>query len=391
MVIVVSMFAFGLFVLIVMVVMQRRQLATTMPPTPSVLPAVSILKPMRGADPGLAENLESFFRLDYPEYEVLFGVDDPADPAREVALRVAAAHPEVQSHLVVDAREVGFNPKVNNLARLLRHARHEVIWISDSNTRVAPDTLRDLVAHLEQVGTGLVSSPFRGVAARGVGGAFESIQLNTFVMGGVSAAHRLLHQVCVVGKSMLLRRSTLARLGGFAFLGRFLAEDQVCGEEVARLGLGVTVSGRLIDNVLGDMSVRSFLARHLRWARIRRRMNPAGYTGELLLNPVFVAICAALAVRTLESLVLVVAVLLSKSALDAAGERSAGVGRPLVAYLPLTLAKDLLLGLAWVVPFLSDSVTWRGNRFHIGSRTLLSRVTPTAPAVLGPASAEANG
>ena len=390
-VLVVSTLAFGLLAITVMVVVQRHQLAAKTPSTPAVLPAVSILKPMRGADPGLAKNLESFFRLDYPQYEVLLGVDDPTDPAREVARRVADAHPEVPSHLVVDARQVGFNPKVNNLARLLRHAKHEVIWISDSNTRVAPDTLRDLVAHLEQEGTGLVSSPFRGVAAGGAGGALESLQLNTFVMGGVSAAHRLLRKVCVVGKSMLLRRSTLTRLGGFAFLGRFLAEDQVCGEEIARLGLGVTVSGRPIDNVLGNLSVRSFLARHLRWATIRRRMNPAAYAGEVLLNPVFVAVCAALAARTPDSLVLAFAVLLLKSVLDAAGERSAGVRRPLVAYPLLTLAKDLLVGLAWFVPFLGTHVTWRGNRFHIGARTVLSPVLSPTTAILGRASAEAGG
>ena len=168
---------------------------------------------------------------------------------------------------------------------------------------------------------------------------------------------------------MLLRRSTLTRLGGFAFLGRFLAEDQVCGEEIARLGLGVTVSGRPIDNVLGNLSVRSFLARHLRWATIRRRMNPAAYAGEVLLNPVFVAVCAALAARTPDSLVLAFAVLLLKSVLDAAGERSAGVRRSFLVYPFLTLMKDLLVGCVWVVPFLSTSVTWRGNRFHIGART----------------------
>jgi ceramide glucosyltransferase len=210
-------------------------------------------------------------------------------------------------------------------------------------------------------------------------------------MGGVSAAHRLLKEVCVVGKSMLLRRSTLSKLGGFAFLGRFLAEDQVCGEEVARLGLGVTVSGRAIDNVLGNLPVQAFLARHLRWARIRRRMKPAAYAGEVLLNPVFVAVGAALADRTVESLVLAVAVLLLKSVLDAAGERSTAVRRSLLVYPFLTLIKDLLVGLAWVVPFLSTSVTWRGNRFHIGSRTLLSPVPSPATAILGRASAEASG
>jgi ceramide glucosyltransferase len=386
-----SVLALSFCALTVMVLSQRRQVGVPTPPLPRVLPGVSILKPMKGADPGLAENLESFFRLDYPDYELLLGVDDPEDPAGGIALHVAAAHPNVRSRLVVDAREVGFNPKVNNLARLLRHARHDVLWISDSNTRVASDTLRDLVAHLEQPGVGLVSSPFRGIATGGLGGACESLQVNTFVMGGVSAVHRLLKDVCVVGKSMLLRRSTLARLGGFAFLGRFLAEDQVCGEEVARLGLGVTLSGRVIDNELGRLPVRSFVSRHLRWARIRRRMNPAVYAGEVLLNPVFVAFCVALVAHTWESLMVAVVALLCKSVLDATGERSTAAHRPLLVYPWLTLVKDVLVGLAWAVPFFSTSVTWRGNRFHVGTRTLLSPIPPFAPPILDRASVEARG
>ncbi|MGD1147010.1 MAG: glycosyltransferase [Thermoanaerobaculaceae bacterium] len=382
----------GLAVLALMAFAQARQLRDTASRPAGDPPPVSILKPMKGADPNLEENLESFFRLDYPEYEVLFGVDEESDPALAAARAVAARHPEVPCRLVVDRRTVGFNPKVNNLANIARHARHEVLWISDSNTRVAPDTLRDFVARLEQPGVGLVSSPFRGVAATGLGGACESLQLNTFVMGGVAAMHRLLGGVCVVGKSMILRRSTLDAIGGFPFLSRFLAEDQVSGEEVARLGLGVAVAGRPVDNVLGHLPLRAFLARHLRWARIRRRMNPAGYLGEILLNPVFLAVSAALALQSGASVVLAVAVLAVKSALDAISERTAGVRRPLVVYPALTLLKDLLVGVVWAVPFVSATVAWRGNRFRIGPRTALRRdgVEPDALA-LDPASAEAAG
>ena len=382
----------GLALLAVMLFAQIRQLRDGAGQPAGELPGVSVLKPMKGADPSLEANLESFFRLDYPEYEVLFGVDDEADPALAVARAVAARHPEVPFRLVVDRRAVGFNPKVNNLANIARHARHDVVWISDSNTRVTPDTLRDLVSRLEQPGVGLVSSPFRGVAATGLGGACESLQLNTFVMGGVAAMHRLLRGVCVVGKSMILRRSTLDAIGGFPFLARFLAEDQVSGEEVARLGLHVGVGSRPVDNVLGHMRLRSFLARHLRWARIRRRMNLAGYVGEMLLNPVFLAAIAVLAFPSRANLAVAVAVLSVKAALDATAERVAGVRRPLVLYPALTLVKDILVGAVWIVPFASATVAWRGNRFRIGPRTVLRRDGAGADTiVLDPASAEAAG
>jgi ceramide glucosyltransferase len=382
----------GLVVLAVMAFAQARQLCEPAVPCARELPAVSILKPMKGADPNLEENLESFFRLDYPRYELLFGVEDEYDPALAVARAVAARHPDVACHIVADSRAVGFNPKVNNLANIARHARHEVLWISDSNTRVAPDALHDLVARLVQPGVGLVSSPFRGVAASGLGGACESLQLNTFVMGGVAAMHRLIGGVCVVGKSMILRRATLDAIGGFRFLGRFLAEDQVSGEEVARLGLGVAVASRAVENVLGHVPLRAFLARHLRWARIRRHMNAPGYVGELLLNPVFLALCGALALRTPAAFALAAGVLVVKSAVDATAERAAGVRRPLLLYPALALVKDLLIGAVWAVPFASATVTWRGHLFRIGPRTLLRRDGAESEALaLDPATAEAAG
>jgi ceramide glucosyltransferase len=363
--------ALGLVVTAIMVAAQRRHSNTPAPPLPERLPAVSILKPLKGADAGLAENLASYFRLDYPRYEVLLGADDADDPAVEVATRVAAAYPAVASRVIVDGRRTGYNPKVNNLANLARHAHHTVLWIADSNVRVAPNVLHDLVAHLEQPGVGLVSSPFRGTAGNGLGGACEALQLNTFVAGGVAAAHELNAGVCVVGKSMLLRSDTLAALGGFARLSRFLAEDQVCGQEVARRRGGVVLARCRLDNVLGRVSVKAFLGRHLRWARIRRRMNPAAYAGEILANPVFIALLGVLVLRNAVSLAVFAAALFGKSMLDAVAERALGVDRPLVVYPFLTFFKDLLTGCAWVVPFFSTSVTWRGNRLRIGPRTRL--------------------
>jgi len=380
----------GITLTTVMGLAQRRLLTSPTPRPSRHLPPVSVLKPLKGVDANLEANLASFFRLDYPRYELLFGADDPSDPALAVARAVAARHPGVAWRIVVDSRHIGFNPKVNNLANLDRHARHEVIWISDSNTRVAPSTLTGLVAQLEQPGVGLVSSPFRGVAARRLGASLEALQINTFVMGGVAAVHQLWGGVCVVGKSMLLRRATLASLGGFAFLSQFLAEDQVCGEEVARGGQRVAVMPACIDNVLGAVTVRAFLARHLRWARIRRRMNPAAYVGELLLNPVFVALVGLVALRNRESCALLAAALLGKAALDALAERAVGAGRPLLHYPVLTLAKDLFIGLAWFVPFFSAKVVWRGNRLRVGPRTLLVPVENEAPGLRRPTPVESS-
>jgi len=376
--------ATSLGVLAVMAVAQRRHLRTR-PPVAAELPPVSILKPLKGADAGLADNLASFMRLDYPSYEVLFGVRDADDPAVAVARAVAAAHPGVPAHVVVDRREGGLNPKVNNLANLLPIARHDVLLISDSNVRVGPGYLRELAAHLAQPGVGLVSSPIRAGCGSSLGAALEGLQLNTFVMGGVAALHRLFDEPCVVGKSMMLRRATLERIGGFEFLGRFLAEDQVCGQEVARLGERLALAHAPVENVLGPLSVRDFLARHLRWARIRRHVAPAGYAAEALLNPLLLALLGAAWLADLSGLVLVFGTIAAKACLDAWVERTTGAARRGWHYLPLGVVKDLLLAAAWPVPFLGSTVSWRGNRLRITRRSRLVPADGGGAVETGPA------
>jgi len=360
----------SLGILVVMAMTQRRHLRTP-PPALTELPPVTILKPLRGADAGLAENLASFMRLEYPCYEVLFGVRDADDPAVAVARAAIAAHPAVPARVVVDRREVGLNPKVNNLANLLPHARHEVLLISDSNVRVGPGYLTELAAHLAQPGVGLVSSPIRAGRGASLGAALEALQLNTFVMGGTAALHRLFDEPCVVGKSMLLRRATLARIGGFRFLGRYLAEDQVCAQEVVRLGQRVLLANGPVDNELGRLSVRDFLSRHLRWAKIRRHVAPAGYAAEALLNPLVPALAGAAWLGDLRGVALLLGTTAARAGLDAWAERTAGMARPLWHYLPLALLKDVLLAAAWPVPFFSSTVTWRTNRLRITRRSRL--------------------
>jgi len=350
---------------------QGRVLSAAPPPAPPSLPPVTILKPLKGVDDGLERNLRSFFRQDYPAYELILGSPDADDPALEVARRVAAEFPGFPARVVVGREALCPNPKMNLLAGLARHASHGIFLISDSNIEADPGYLRDLVAHLHRPGVGLVSSLFRGSGWRGLGGALESLQLNTFVMGGVSAAYRVMNIPCVVGKSMLFRREDLESMGGFAFLGAHLAEDQVCGEEMKARGRGVVVSGRLIDNVLGRRTVGAFLDRHERWCRIRRRISLGGYLGEFFVNPVPLALLALALSPAVPMAVVFGSVWLAASAMAASAERRAGVRRPLWHYPPLELLRGLLTAAVWFVPFFSGSVNWRGDRLKIGPRTRL--------------------
>lgn len=241
---------------------------------------VSILKPLKGLDPGTVENLESFFTLNYPEYELIFSVADPGDPAVRTVREMMRRFPQVPAQLIIGEVKIGPNPKVNNLVKSYDQAQYDLILISDSNVRVNADYLKRLVAHLDN-GVGVITAVVAGTNAQGLGGHLEAIYLNTFYA-------RFMHlaaysgRPCVVGKSMLLRRSHANRFGGIRGLGQYLAEDYMAGVAMKKLGLEVVIMTDPVRQQIGKHSVRDFWSRHLRWGRIRKSQAPVAFTFEPL-------------------------------------------------------------------------------------------------------------
>lgn len=344
------------------------------------LEAVSVLKPLKGLDDGLYENLASFARQDHPDYEILFGAEDADDPALDVALRVKRDFPEVRISVHVCGGGAGRNPKVRNLSVLAARARHDAVLISDSNVRVAPGYLRATAAELQDPRVGLVTNLIAGVGGEdeSLGSLLENLHLNTFVAGATTLARAAAGRACVVGKSMLFRRSDLARLGGWRSLRNVLAEDYLLGRKFERAGFVVALSSHVVETVNESWSATRFLSRHLRWGQLRRRIAPGAFLGELLLNPVLlIALFLAArgsALRPAEAGIAAGMVALKCGAdMRVVGRLR---GRPLsvldAAFIPL---KDLLIAAVWPLAALKRGVCWRGNELRIGraSRLLPAR------------------
>ncbi len=345
----------------------------------SHLPPVSILKPLRGLDDNLFDNLSSFCTQDYPEYEILFALQDRNDPAYKVAQKVQEKYPDANITIVVERCNAGLNPKVNNLIPAYRKSRHPYILISDSNVMVGLDYLRQIAVHTQDPGVGLVSNVIRGVGGRSFGAKLENLHLNSFVIGSVSFLDRFLDMPCVVGKSMLMKKADLDALGGFQAFKDILAEDFIIGREMTRAGKKVALSNYLINNVNEFWDVKRFLNRHTRWGKLRWRIGGFKYLSEILANPIFVASIPLFTVPSKMTFSFAGLIAFMKIFGDMIIGRTIRPqnrelwlpGESVLSYL-LVPIKDLLIGLVWFVPLVSATVVWRGNRYLIGHDSRLS-------------------
>ncbi len=349
-------------------------------PASDVLPPVSILKPLRGLDDNLFDNLSSFCTQDYPEYEILFGLQDHNDPAFKVAKKVQDKHPDTNITIIVERCSLGLNPKVNNLIPAYRKSRHPYVLISDSNVMVGPDYLREIARHTQDPSVGLVSNLIRGVGGRSLGAILENLHLNSFVIGSISFLDRFLGMPCVVGKSMLMKKDDLQAIGGLETFKDILAEDFIIGREMSRAGKKVALSNYLISNVNEYWDVKRFLNRHTRWGKLRWKIGGLKYFSEILANPVFVAVIPVIASgpsrTTLSfaafiSLIKVLGDLIMGKSIETQRTIHSFSQQSPFAYFLVPL-KDIIIGLVWFVPLLSATVVWRGNRYLIGKDSRLS-------------------
>jgi ceramide glucosyltransferase len=337
------------------------------------LPPVTLLKPLKGLEEALEENLASFYVQDYPApFEVVFATTEADDPALAVARRVAARHPGVATRFVLSDPGFGPNPKVANLQGALLAADHDLVLQTDANVRVARDYLRRLVAEHEAAGAGLSSSVVVGVDEREGGAAMENLHLGGFIAPATAFVYRILGITCVIGKSMLMRRSELFALGGLETVRDVLCEDFVLGEVYARAGFPVVLSSTTVENVNRDGGPSRLLSRHGRWLKLRAVISPSAFLGDLLGNPVALSI-ATFAASGLDPrfLGLVLAVVAARIGAEGWVIRRLR-GTPMRwRHRLLSPVKDLLIAGLWPYAAVSRSVVWRGTPMRIGSGSRL--------------------
>ena len=329
------------------------------------LPAVSVLKPIKGLDPGCAENLSAFCVQDYPRFEVLFGFQDPGDPAIPLAVAVAAAARGI-ARVVVTEGGSGTNRKVMNLRALADESRYPMLALSDSDMVVDKDYLRRIVAEYPSDGkTGIVTSLYKISGPESVGSALESLSIALDFIPSVLVARRLEGVTFGLGASILVSKEALRDIGGFDALTEYLADDYQLGFRLWKKGYKNIISRHVIENRVGPMSVASHLTHRLRWARTYRASRPMGFFGYGITHIFAFALVLLCVSPTGASAVTAGLVLALRYGLALVLYRKVINTRHWLRWLFLIPLNDVLGFLVWLWSFAGSSVRWRGTCYRV--------------------------
>ncbi|MBZ5701196.1 MAG: bacteriohopanetetrol glucosamine biosynthesis glycosyltransferase HpnI [Acidobacteriia bacterium] len=359
----------------------RRERARQLP---AFTPPVSVLKPVRGVDFASYENFASFCRQDYPDFELLFAVNDSADPAVALVHRLMAEFPHRQIRLFIGAETVGSNRKVNKLCRLARAARHDILVVSDGDVRVGPRYLREVAAPFADPQTGVVTCFYRGIAQENLFAAIEAIGASSDFFAGVLMAHWLEGMSFALGATMATTRAWLAKIGGFEALAATHSDDYEFGHRIALQGGRIVLSREPVWTMYPAQSARGFWEHQVRWARTVRLCRPLSFAGLIFTHGLPWALLAVFLVPGKALAAAWLAAYLLLRLLQAWVVGVWGVGDDVLRRkLWLVPFRDALYFAVWLASFASNRITWGGTQFAMqkGQMVAVEEDNPAAAAL----------
>lgn len=353
--------------------------AATASARPAAEIPITVLKPVCGLDAELMANLRSFCDQDYGAVQIVFGLRDADDPARQVVERLIADFPQRDLALVVDGRARGANHKASNLANMMRAAKHEVLLISDADVRVRRDFLRSVAACFADPRVGAASALYAGVGAGGSAGGLPSqlgaMFVNDWFLPSVLVSCASQEIDYCLGATMAVRRELLERIGGFEALEPYLADDYMLGKLVRAQGAEVRLLPTLVETVVHEPTFRDLLLHELRWARTIRSVQPVGYALSFVTDALPIAVLLGLLVYAVTGSLAypaagIAVVLGLRLLLHYAVRASLGLRQPAMPWLlPL---RDCLTFAVRAASFAGQRVSWRGRELSVASGSRLS-------------------
>jgi ceramide glucosyltransferase len=348
--------------------------------TPDFTPPVSILKAVRGTDFATFENYASFCRQNYPEYEIIFALNDADDSAAPIIRRLIEEFPEQKIRVLVGAEDLGANRKVNKLARMAHEARHEILALSDGDVRVSANYLREVVAPFASKQIGAVTSFYAGIAQNNLGAELEAIGAASDFFAGVLMADWMEGIHFALGASIVTTKSWLAKIGGFASIADMLADDYELGKRIAGAGGTVRLSREIVWTMYPAQTLRGFWDHQTRWARTVRLCRPLSYCGLIFTHGLPWAVLALFTAPRLLTGAGFLAAYFILRLLVAWTVGVWGVHDDTVRRKPwLIPVRDAANFVVWVAGLFGDRVVWGGVQYAIHR----GRMSPiSSPAIL---------
>jgi ceramide glucosyltransferase len=245
-------------------------------------PPVTLLKPVCGMEPGLQEHLTTFFEQHYPSYEIIFGARRADDPALDVVGRISAVYPSVPVRIVISGEPWRPNAKVCSLVKMYEKASHDYLIISDSDVKVGPNYIAEVVQPMLNPSNGMVTCLYRGLPTGGLWSRLEALGMSVEMTAGAVVANLLEGMKFALGPTMAIRRDALDAIGGFEPLADYCSDDYVLGRDVAETGRNVVMSHHVIDHVVINRSFACSMQHQIRWMKSTRCSRHAGHAGTAL-------------------------------------------------------------------------------------------------------------
>ncbi len=346
-------------------------------------PPVSLLKPLDGAEPNLEAHIESFFKQDYPHFEILFCSRSATDSGLEIARHVALRYPHIPASFLSTGEETYINAKVSSLELMHSVARHDLFIISDSDVRVEPNYIRDVAAPFSDESVGAVTCLYRGVADRGLWSKLEATGMSVEMTAGVLTANLLEGMKFALGPTMAVRRRSVESMGGFGVLGPYCSDDFLLGAAVAAQGQTVVLSQHIIDHIILNLSFAASVRHQTRWMKSTRFSRPLGHLGTALTFSIPFGLLAGLAAlamhRPLLALVVLAYSVANRMILAALVGSLAVRERQLLRTVLLYPIRDLLGFICWAASYAGSTILWRGRRYRLSRGGLMHPVAAQKP------------
>jgi len=378
----------GMVYFLAAILAARVFLSARRAPLPAFAPGVTILKSLKGLDPGMIDAFRSHCRQNYAgEYELLFGVSSLDDPAAAAVEQLKQEFPSHSIQLIHCPARLGSNGKVSNLIQLATHARHNYLLINDSDITVSPHYLERIMAHFApqqpdspsqpgkpQSEVALVTALYRGRAHGTLPSRLEALGIATDFQAGVLLSRMIEGGLRYgLGSTLAISRAALDKIGGLAPLVDHLADDYELGVRVSQAGYRIALSAEVVETSVPAYPWRGFVDHQLRWARTVRDARPWGYTGLIFTHGLAWALLNVLAsgLSPLSLWLFGLSFFLRLTLAMTVGVQVLADHQVLPA-LWLLPFRDLVAIAIWAFGFAGNTIVWRGQRFQLKNGRLTS-------------------